>query len=187
MAAGRLRPRRWSRDQLANLACVAFALVLAWALKAFYSRASCEDLSWVLSPTRRLVAWLTGDGFEPEAGQGYLSRDRHYLIAPACAGVNFMIVAFVSVACGLVHTRSTFRGRGMLLVTSALAAYGVTLLANATRITIAIRLHDAGAAWGPLTAERLHCAAGVAVYVLFLYALFAIAARLAGVRCELIP
>lgn len=180
--------RRWqrvSRDHVENLGWVAFALALAWALKAFYSRANFEELAWVLSPTRRLVEWLTGEGFEPEAGQGYLSRDRLYLIAPACAGVNFMIVAFVSVACGLVHTRSTRWGRLLLFATSALAAYGVTLLANAARIAVALRLHVADAGWGPLTPGRLHGAVGVAIYLSFLLALFAGAARVTGAQREL--
>jgi exosortase K len=185
MTAGEPGTRPWPRNRAADLGCVACALALAWGLKAFYSRASFEDLSWVLSPTRRLVEWLSGDGFEAEAGQGYLSRERHYLIAPACAGVNFMIVAFVSVVVGLLHTRSTIWGRGMLLVVSALAAYGVGVLANASRIAVAMRLYDAGAAWGPLTAARLHCAAGVTVYLLYLYALFAVAARATGAHHEL--
>ncbi len=173
------------RDRAANGSCVVLALALAWALKEFYSRARFEDLHWVLAPTRRLVEWLTGAAFEEEAGQGYLSRDRLYRIAPACAGVNFLIVAFVSLVCGLVHTRARWRGRAALLAGSALAAYAVTVLANASRIAIAMRLHDAGASLGPLTSDRLHCAAGVAVYFAFLCALFAVGARLTGARREL--
>jgi exosortase K len=175
-----LSSRSGARGRVARFGCLAIALALAGALKTFYSRASFEDLTWVLSPTRRLVEWLTGDAFEPEAGLGYLSRGRLFLIAPACAGVNFMIAAFVSVACGLMHTRASLRGCGLLLAGSALAAYGVTVLANATRIVVALRLHAADVAWGPFTAERIHCGAGVAIYLCFLYALFAVAARLTG-------
>jgi exosortase K len=185
MTAAEPAPRPWSRDRAANLGCVAFAIALAFWLKAFYSRAGFEDLSWVLSPTRRLVEWLSGDVFEAETGQGYLCRERDYLIAPACAGVNFMIVAFVSLVAGLVHTRSTLRGRCTLVAASALAAWGVGVLANASRIAVAIRLHDAGTRLGPLTPERLHCAAGVAVYLFYLHALFAVEARAAGAHREL--
>ena len=173
------------RERVADFACVAFALAVAWALKDFYSRARFEDLDWILAPTRRLVEWLTGAAFEAEAGQGYLSRDRLYRIVPACAGVNFMIVAFATLVCGLVHTRSSLAGRAALLAASALATYAVTVLANATRIAIAIRLHDAGASFGALTPGRLHLAEGVAVYFLFLCALFAAGARVTGARREL--
>lgn len=175
--------RSW-QDRTTSCALVACVFALAWGLKSFYSRAGFEDLRWILAPTRWLVERLTGAAFEPEAHQGYLSRDRLYQIAPACAGVNFMIVAFASLACGLVHTCSTLRGRMALLVASAFAAYAVTVLANATRIALAMRLHDARTAFGPLTPERLHCAEGVTVYFVFLCVLFAAGARLTGARHE---
>jgi len=50
------------------------------------------------------------------------------------------------------------------------------------RIGVAVRLHEAGASFGPLTPSRLHCAEGVAIYFLFLLALFAAAVRVAGGR-----
>src|SRR5262249_6655252 len=152
---------------------------------AFYSHARFEDLTWILTPTRRLVEALAGAAFEPEAGQGYLSRDRLFQIVPACAGVNFMIVAFVSLVAGLMHTRTTVLARLDLLLLSALAAYGVTLVANATRIALDIRLHGAGVALWSLTPEQSRCAAGVAVYLGFLWATFAAGARMTGARREL--
>jgi hypothetical protein len=69
-----------------------------------------------------------------------------------------------------------------LVLGSAAAAYLATVLANAARIAVAIRLHEAGAALGPMTPSRLHCAEGVAVYFLFLLVLFSAAARVTGVR-----
>lgn len=176
---------RLRRERVADFACVVLALALAWGLKDFYSRARFEDLRWILAPTRKLVEWLTGAAFEAEAGQGYLSRDRLYRIVPACAGVNFMIVAFATLVCGLVHTRSSLAGRAALLAASGLATYAVTVLANATRIAIAIRLHDAGASFGALTPERLHRMEGVAVYFLYLCVLLAAGARATGARREL--
>jgi len=56
------------------------------------------------------------------------------------------------------------------------------VLANASRIALAVRLHEAGASWGALTPARLHCAEGVAVYFLFLLAVFAAATKLAESR-----
>ena len=170
------------RGRAANVATIAIALGLAWGLKAFYSRATFEDLLWILSPTRRLVEWWTGTRFAPEPGQGFLSRSLMYQIVPACAGVNFMIVAFTSLVCGLIHTCSTWVARLQLLVASASAAYVATSLANATRIAIAMRLHESAASFGPFTPGRLHCAEGVAVYLVFLCALFAVGACLTGAQ-----
>jgi exosortase K len=170
---------RW-RVRAENVSVAAFALGLAWGLKDFYSRAGFDDLLWVLAPTAKMVEWLSGTSFELEPHRAYLSRDRLYEIIPACAGVNFMIAAFCSLSCGLVHTRPHLLARVQLVAASALAAYAATLLANATRIVIAVRLHETGASLGTLTPSRLHAAEGVAIYFLFLCLVFALGARVTG-------
>ena len=78
--------------RVALLACV---LTLAWALKRHYAAADVGDLGWVLTPVTRLTTLVTGMSFEWESGAGYLARDEMFLIAKPCAGVNFMIAAFV--------------------------------------------------------------------------------------------
>jgi len=158
------------------------ALGSAWALKAFYSQAGFDSLGWILAPTVRLVSWTTGVAFELEPHHAYLSRDQLFLVSPACAGVNFLIVAFVSLCLGLAPACSRAGERVALVLGSAAAAYLTTVLANAVRIAVAIRLHEAGAALGPLTPSRLHCAEGVTVYFLFLLVLFSAATRVTGVR-----
>jgi len=168
-----------------DIAVAAVALGASWALKAYYSHAGADPLRWVLAPTVRLVAWATGVAFEWEPHQGYLSRDHLFVIAPACAGVNFLIVAFCSLCFGLAHTCRSLVARVALVLASAAASYATTLVANAARIALALPLHDAGVAWGPLTPERIHCAEGVAVYCLCLGLVFTAAARIAGARHEI--
>jgi len=163
-----------------DAAVAGVALGAAWALKAFYSAATFDQLRWILAPTM----WIVGmtEPFELDPHRGYLSLDQRFLVAPACAGVNFMIVAFVSLCLGLAPTCARAGARVALVLESAAVAYAATVLANATRIALAVRLHEAGAAFGPLTPSRLHCALGVAVYFGFLLAVFAVAERTAGIR-----
>ena len=155
----------------------AAALTGAWGLKAFYSHAGADALGWILMPTVRLAEWGSGVRFELSPHEGWLSREHGFLVAPACAGVNFLIVAFVSLCLGLAPVCSRAGARVTLVLGSAAAAYAATVLANATRIALAVRLHEASAAFGPWTPSRLHCALGVAVYFGFLLALFAAAER----------
>lgn len=77
-----------------------FAVVLlcALALKLYYSAASANQLRWILAPTTALVELVNGRSFAFESNAGYLSDDRSFLIAPACAGVNFLITAFLMIA-----------------------------------------------------------------------------------------
>ena len=173
------------RDRIANGIAAGFVLGLAWGLKDFYRRASFDDLVWILRPTQQLVTWWTGASFDLEAHHGYLSRDRLYEIVPPCAGVNFLIVVLCALSFAFVPVCRTVRGRFAAVALAACAAYGVTVLANASRIAVAMGLHEAGAAAGWLTPSRLHCAEGVAVYFLFLCVTFAAGARVAGARREL--
>jgi exosortase K len=160
-----------------DVAVAGVALGAAWALKAFYSLADAGALQWILAPTVRLAQWASGVAFAWEPHVGWMSRETLFLVAPACAGVNFLIAAFVSLCLGLAPACRGTGERAALVAGSAVAAYAATVLANATRIALAVRLHAAGAAWGPLSPERLHCALGVAVYFGFLLALFALSSR----------
>jgi len=169
-----------ARDRAQTALLVAFALGVAWAMKDFHRRAGFDELRWLLAPTVRLVELTTGVPFELEPHQGYLSRALRYDVVPACAGVNFVITAFLSLCLGLAPVCRSLRARAGLVVASAAAAYAVTVLANATRLSIAMRLHENGAAFGWLTPGRLHCAVGVAVYFVYLGALFALATRAFG-------
>lgn len=158
------------RERLVDSGVVATTLGLAFLLKRFYSQAGFDELLWVLAPTTWLVELLSGSNFELEAHRAYLSRELMFEIVPSCAGLNFLIITWCSLACGLVHTRLTTRGKLGHLLSSGVVAYVATLLANATRIWIGIQLHVNGVSLGPLTPERLHRIEGVAVYFLFLIA-----------------
>lgn len=172
------------RRQVLHLVTVAVALAIAWWLKSFYSRATFDDVRWVLDPTVRLAEALGAGPFELEAREGFLARAQHFAVVPACAGVNFMIAAFLSLAAGLAHTQRTVRGSVGLILASAVAAYVTTVLANAIRITLAISLHQSGVGFGPFTADRLHEILGIAVYFLFLVGLFVAATRITEPRNE---
>ena len=170
--------------RLVYVATMALALVVSLALKDFYSRAGFDELLWILAPTTGLVEWVSGVGFELESHRGYLNRELLYQIGPSCSGVNFMIAMFCTLVCGLVHTRRTFEQKLAFVPICGLTAYGVTVLANAVRISIAIYMHKAVLGFGFLTAERLHRVEGIAVYFFFLCVTFAIAARCMGANRE---
>src|SRR5215212_6905700 len=79
------------------------AMLAAYGLKLSYSRAAAEDLAWILGPTARAVGWLRGETLtlSPGAGcAGWIPPDGSYVIAPACAGVNFMILVLTVAVLG---------------------------------------------------------------------------------------
>lgn len=141
------------------------ALLVMLALKQYYSAAAADQLTWILAPTARLMAWLTQARPVWETGVGYTDFSRGIIIAPACAGINFLIMAFgLAALCGLVQIRRL----APLLIWLALTltvAYGLTLVVNTLRIALSMRLYQADiySAW--ITPHRVHRLAGVSLYL----------------------
>jgi exosortase K len=141
------------------------ALALAWLLKHHYSHASAEDLRWILAPTTWLTSLFVSGEFAFQAGQGYLSREQSVLISPACAGVNFLVVALVSLVLGFSGQFAGRRQRAYWLATSVGLAYLTTLLVNTLRIGLSIAIgHLATRATG-LTFQSVHRLLGIFIYL----------------------
>jgi exosortase K len=158
-------------------------LLIAYAAKAWYAGADAEALAWILGPTAWLVEALSGHAFEAERGVGYLSREPAFLIAPVCAGVNYFVIAFTTLALGFAPRRSTpARQAGWLLGAAALA-FAATLVVNAARITLALGLQGAPLP-GWLSAEEAHRLLGVLVYLVALLAMVVGVSRLVARRAD---
>jgi len=140
-------------------------------LKQHYSTATATQIDWILAPTAKLVAWLTSANPVWESGVGYVDFSRGIIVAPACAGINFMIMAFgLAAFCGLHKIRKVTHQAAWLLSALA-AAYGLALLVNMVRIAASMVLYQADIYSGWMTVERVHRLTGVVLYfaVLWLY------------------
>jgi exosortase K len=156
---------KWSAQLVVVLLCTL-------ALKLYYSTASPDQLRWILAPTTALVELLSGRSFEFESYAGYMSSDHTFLIAASCAGVNFMITAFL-----MLSLRSLFRERlkplsWRFLPMAALFAYLATVIANTVRICFALRLQKLPNEISSLSRGQLHRLEGILVYFGFLFLLF---------------
>jgi exosortase K len=149
-------------------------LATALALKRFYSTASAEELGWVLAPTASLVERFTGVHFIWERGAGFVSEGRNLVIAPACAGINFLVITLVALAFGFVPQLGRPIHKASFAAASLLGGYASMLAVNATRIALGVVIGPRFAAFGVDHAD-IHRALGVATYLTTLWALFAIA------------
>ncbi len=146
-------------------------LLVMLLLKYHYSLATAAELDWILAPTARLVAWLTSANPLRESGVGYVDFAKGIIVAPSCAGVNFMIMAFgLAALVGLHHVRRSI-GQLAWLTLAFAGAYGLTLTVNSLRIVFSMALYQADIYAGWVTVERVHRLAGVGVYLgaLWLY------------------
>src|SRR4051812_7216649 len=140
------------------------ALLIAWALKRHYSHAGADDLLWILTPTARAVGVVSGVTFTRQPGEGYFSREHLFLIEKSCAGVNFMIAAFVTLVFALFHHVRSRRAAFGVLGTSLMAGYVAAVLVNTVRITIAIWLAAHPAMLSTFAADDVHRVEGILVY-----------------------
>jgi exosortase K len=147
-----------------RLVVVAAAVLIAWALKRHYAGARADDLWWILTPTAELAGVITATPFEMQAGEGYLSRDRLFLIEKSCAGVNFLIAAFGLLIVALFHRVASPLPAARLLGASLVAAYVFAVMVNAVRITIAMWLAAHPIARSTLSAADVHRIEGIVVY-----------------------
>ena len=128
----------------------------ALALKSYYSTATADELRWILAPTTTLVELLSGVRFEFESYAGYMSSDRSFVIAVPCAGVNFLITAFLMLALRRLW-RERFQALSWRFIPiTAMFAYAGTLIANTVRICIALELR-ARAQWKSMGSHTTNC------------------------------
>jgi exosortase K len=149
----------------------------AVAVKLYYSTAGVNQLRWILAPTAAAVELVSGSRFEFESHAGYINGDRSFVIAASCAGVNFLITAFL-----MLSLRKLWGGRSpdaawRFIPCAALCAYLATLVANTVRISTALRLHGTRVETGWFSQNQLHRFEGIFIYFGFLLLLFMVSEK----------
>ncbi|HEX4963976.1 MAG TPA: exosortase K [Thermoanaerobaculia bacterium] len=158
-------------------------MLAAFALKRFYSRASAEDLAWILVPMARAVGWLRGETLTLSPDIGWVAPDGSYHIAPACAGLNFLILVLTVSVLGFAHRLRTPGERLAWWLASLAAAWVLTLAVNTLRILAAVELYRLDPATG-LTPEQMHRILGIVIYLGALWGLFGALDKLTSPRRE---
>jgi exosortase K len=172
-------PARGSGDDSVLRACSWFdAAVLgivsaaAYAVKSHYSTASADELRWALAPTTYIVETVTGVHFVFERGAGFVSDSRHLVIAPACAGVNFFVIALLSLSFGFVLELETKGRKAAFALAAGLSAYAAMLAVNAARISLHVLL-TAHVRFPDPYREQAHRVEGVVIYLVALFMIMA--------------
>jgi len=137
-----------------------------------------NDLRWILAPTTFLVELITGKQFRFESQAGYMSSDHTFLIAASCSGVNFLIISFLVLALGRIRREWPGSSQWRALPISMLSAYAATIIANTTRIVVALYSRNIQTSW--IDHDDLHRVQGIVIYFGFLLALFVASERFAA-------
>ena len=155
-----------------NAWAYAIILVVSYAFKYHYSQAASHELIWILAPTAKLAGWFSGLTFIYESGAGYINLARNICIAPACAGVNFLIISFCLIAMTGIYRISSSRDKLLWVFLSGAVSYVLTLLVNACRIVLSIRLYESDFYHKWVSPGAMHQLMGIILYLGFLYVVF---------------
>lgn len=161
---------------------VVATLAVAYALKHHYSTATAEELRWILAPTAAATGLVLGQEFVWQAGAGYFSPDLSIVIAKACAGLNFLIVAFVALCLAFAPGFRTLAARFAWCAAALVVAYAAALVANTARIVLSVLLAHVAARWLELSFQAVHRALGVGIYLAALAGLLLACSRALGER-----
>ena len=140
------------------------AILIAWGLKRHYADARADELRWILTPTAHLAGVMTGTAFAWQAGEGYLSRERLFLIEKSCAGVNFFIAAFGMLTFARFHCIGSRWSPMRVLGVGLVAGYAAAVIVNALRISIGMWLAAHPIAPATISAADAHRIEGIIVY-----------------------
>jgi len=107
---------------------------------------------------------FTSTSFEWENHTGFLSRVNGVIIAPSCAGLNFLIIAFSTLFFTTARLMPSGRWRALWLGITLGIFYLLTIGVNSLRIMASIALYQADIYGGWLTPERAHRLEGTLIY-----------------------
>ncbi len=157
-------------------------VAVAFAVKVWYSLSNVNDLWWILTPTTFVVELVTGEEFWFESYSGYMSTDHSFLIADSCSGVNFLIMAFLTLGLMTLRWALTDKVNWFFIPAALAAAYLSTIVANTVRITVALRAHRMSPEMIWINPEQIHLIEGIFIYFGFLMFLFIIAEQIDRAR-----
>lgn len=119
------------------------AIALFILLKFGYTVADNDDLSYLLTPTDKLVSLLTGSQSVYFPGDGYYHGSLKILIDKSCSGFNFWILSFLLLAYLTVKYFDKAIHKILVIPVSLLCAFVLTIFVNASRIyaSLVIQTH----------------------------------------------
>lgn len=143
-------------------------LLMMLLLKLYDRQTDPAYFKWILAPTAWWSGILSGISFTWNPQAGFVNHDYRFIIAPSCAGIQFLMISITLLLFSFLHRLPDRFSR--LLWVSFCPPFAVlfTLFTNGVRIALSIHLPVCFEKYGLFnalfTAERFHTLLGVLVY-----------------------
>lgn len=151
-------------------------LLIVISLKLYSDQAGSDELIWILRPTAWWTSILSGFTFTYEQGAGYVNHSLRFIIAPACAGLRFLMIACLMLIWSFVHRMDSRKKQLHWTLLSLPVSCLITIFVNGIRITLSIilppLLQKPESIIRNISSGQLHTAIGTLVYFLSLLILY---------------
>lgn len=146
--------------------------------KLIYPYLATENLKVLLTPISYLVSFFTDSPISFSAESGYYLPLLNIVIDKSCSGFNFWLIGFIVIAFSFINNENARWRFGeshkiIRIIMSILMAYGLTIIANTSRIISIIKMNQIFPSWNEQY-EWLHAAQGTFVYLFFLIGFYLI-------------
>lgn len=150
-------------------------MLFAFGVKLFYTQCDTDQLKLFLKPVSLLISFFTGASFQFNGEEGYLFNSLNIAIERSCSGVNFFVLSFCMITFSSLPFHPTAKQKAYVLLLSVIACWGVTIVANSSRILVAINALKWSKHYPWLSTDQAHLAQGVFTYLSFLIAFYFLA------------
>lgn len=151
-------------------------------LKLGYTLASNNDLLFLLFPLQKIVGWATASTSFYLKDKGFYFLPLSIAIDKSCAGFNFWLIASGMLSFLSLHYNTIRVSKVLAIAVSFAVAYLLTIMANASRILLAIQMKFNSPSFLKINQHLLHEAIGIVTYVCFLALCYLIANHLLNNR-----
>ena len=125
-----------------NIPYYLIAIGLFVLLKFSYTIADSNDLTFLLSPTNKIVGLLTGSKSVFIQDSGYFHQQLNILIDKSCSGFNFWLLCFLMLTFLTLKYFNNKGGKFYAMTFSFIGAYVLTILVNSSRIFTSIIIQN---------------------------------------------
>lgn len=107
-----------------------------------YTVADTANLTFLLSPTVKLVELLTGAQAVYLSENGYYFESLNILVEKSCSGFNFWVLCFLLFTYLLIRYFDKPLKKVLIIPCSIICAYLLTIFVNSSRIFVSIVVQD---------------------------------------------
>ena len=151
-------------------------------LKFGYTLTETNHLTFLLSPTSKLIELVTGFQSVYVDGKGYYFQELNTVIDKSCAGFNFWVLSFLMLNFLSLKYFEKTKDKVIAIIMSFLGAYIFTVLINSFRINTVVIFQNKIELLTKFKKGIIHESIGITINLTFLVLIYLITERILNIK-----